>query len=56
MKKINNKHSQNKAKRANKKIKRLKNKPRLSKQQRREEAIRQSLVSNFLRSPDVSQE
>ena len=50
MKKVNNKHSQIKAKRAKKKIKRLKLKPRLSKQQRRENAIRQSLLSNFLGS------
>jgi hypothetical protein len=54
VKKVNNKSSQIKAKRANKKIKRLKNKPKLSKQQRREEAIRQALVLNFLGTTDVS--
>ena len=54
MKKVNDKHSQIKAKRAKKKIKRLKNKPKLSKQQRREEAIRQALLLNFLGTTDVS--
>jgi hypothetical protein len=55
VKKVNNKSSQIKAKRAKKKIKRLKNKPKLSKQQRREQTIRQEIISNFLGAIDVSQ-
>jgi hypothetical protein len=54
MKKTNNNHSKRKMKRAEKNTKRLKDKPRLSKQQRREDEIRKSLVSNFVRSTYVS--
>jgi hypothetical protein len=56
MKKVNDKSSQIKAKRAKKKVKRLKSKVRLSKQQRREQTIRNKIVSNFLGSVNVAQD
>lgn len=55
MKKVNDKSSQIKAKKAKKKVKRSKEKTRLSKHQRRENRIREKILSEFIGSIDVSQ-
>ncbi len=48
MKKSNNKVSQHKIKRASKNKKRLKDKPHLSKFERKQEAIRQKIINSFM--------
>jgi hypothetical protein len=55
VKKVNNKSSQIKAKRAKKKAKKSKEKIKLSKHQRRENRIREKILSEFIGSIDVSQ-